>query len=176
MKKNITLLFAIAMLFSCCKTRHVTASKRDINTSEVLTNVIKKDSLSIDTGKICTETKTLSNVRDSATVTIIPDSGTVETVKINAGQNFMYTGKAKSIVLKTTVNNQTTIDEAVQENKGAITRSMLADSLTEQKQTNSQVKNKAVIASASYAWIIPLISVLALACVAAYLLHKFGVV
>ena len=176
MKRTITLLWAITMLFSCCKTRRVDITQTRTNTLEVSTNMIKKDSTSIDTDKVYTETKTANNLHDLSTITIVPDTGAVETVKIHAGQNFMYTGKAKSIVFKKTKDNQTAIDATVQENKGETTRSTLADSLTEQKQTDTVIKNKAVTESANYNWQVALVILLALLISTAYLLRKFGVV
>ena len=176
MRKTITLLWAITMLFSCCKTRHVGIAQSHANTFAHMTSIVNKDSTRVDTGKVRTETKTLTLAKDSATVTVIPDSGAVEIVKIDAGQNFSYTGKAKSIVFKKTTDNQTAIDAATQENKGETTRNILADSLTEQKQTDTVIKNKAVTASANYTWQVALVILLALLIATAYLLRKFGVV
>jgi Rieske Fe-S protein len=174
MKKLITLLI-LSLLFAACKTRHVTTTKSDVTTNETLTRSVKKDSTKIDTGKVHTETKTVKNVKDSATVTIIPDSGTVQTIRIDPGQAFTYTGKAKSIVYKKAIDDHSILDEQIQQNKAEITRITEADSVVDDKTVHEVTKTKVTDAKAGYGWIWWIIAIAAAAGLLIFISRKIKI-
>ncbi len=144
-KKNMKnlLIFLIPVLFLCsCKIRHVATSKTETTSTEALTNIVKKDSVKIDTGKTHTEIKMAKNVQDSTEVEITPDSGAVQFIHVADNGNFTYTGKAKHIGFKKKSDDHSNIDEAIQENKSEITKTSLSDSANKKQTVHQVIKDK----------------------------------
>jgi hypothetical protein len=171
---SFIVLIWLVLVFGC-KTRHVATTKSDITTNEVLTKSVKKDSSTVDTGKVKIENKKTNDIQDSAEVDIQTDTG-VQKITIQPNGLFTYSGKAKGIIYKKKTTDHSTTDRTVQNNKGLTTHISTADSSSDKKQMHQVTKVKTTDAKADHGWVVALLVVIALVSIGGYLAwkYKFG--
>jgi len=170
MKNAKIAILSIIVLFTACKTRQV--SLRKVDSTSVIKESLKTDSLIKTNDTTSTQTKKLIVVTDSGkTTTIItPDSGQVIIFNANTGT---FTGKAKSIE---TVNN---FDNKKQVSSNSDTQKDSSKTLSYQRliiasdSVHVLSKTKNTISTPDYKWIFYVAGVVVFLALCFYLYKKF---
>ncbi len=173
--KALLPILILTLFLTACKTRQVATVHTETTTSEVLTKIVKRDSVKIDTGKVHTETQMAKNVQDSSQVIIQTDSG-IQKITVTPNKEFVFIGKAKSITYKTGNNDHSKVNKVEQENKGQITKVTIADSTSDKKQVQELTKAKTSVAKPSSSWIWMLLAAGAIVAIGICLIRKFKVI
>lgn len=163
--KQITIILIALSLFSC-KARKVALSKVDSTTNTKTESQVKKETSSIDTGKIDIHTEVMSVDSSQYEVSIETGGKIINVVDGN------YSGPADKVIIKGKKQSQTKTTEHKQEIKGLTTQAILDSTGTAETKTTTHKKTKDTEAKPDYSWIVWLVGIIGVLFLSLFIYNK----